>query len=256
MQAGEKKDDEDVSHEDKFAVYLTKVANNRGCASTCHLGDGKPGTPKGMHYTDGEIGDLWYWKAISNDSTGVSTPIGNVDDEYFGPPGPPPEEPWQRSVGGHYPDPGTGGGYRENFVKLKPQKSLRDTFVRPLKFPPPLEGELGKEPDLRVDKLTWLIEEENGIPYTKHLDDRFPTWTVIPSALVAPARGDRADVRSEATWNNGKWTLELTRALDTLSPYDIPFQAGKPVFLSVAAFNRTAIRHSEHLRPVRVLLRP
>jgi hypothetical protein len=31
---------------------------------------------------------------------------------------------------------------------------------------------------------------------------------------------------------------------------------GKPVYISVALYNRTQTRHSEHIRPVRVVVQP
>jgi hypothetical protein len=79
---------------------------------------------------------------------------------------------------------------------------------------------------------------------------------VIPSVLVAPLEGDRADVYSRASWKKGRWTVEMKRALNTHSKYDVKFNPGKSVYMSVAAFNRTETRHSEHLRPIRVFLQP
>ncbi len=51
-------------------------------------------------------------------------------------------------------------------------------------------------------------------------------------------------------------TLEVSRQLDTQSEYDVAFSTARPVYLSVAAFNRTQTRHSEHIRPIKVTLQP
>jgi hypothetical protein len=50
--------------------------------------------------------------------------------------------------------------------------------------------------------------------------------------------------------------VEMKRVFDTKSKYDIGFKPGESVYLSVAAFNRTETRHSEHLRPIRLQLQP
>jgi len=54
----------------------------------------------------------------------------------------------------------------------------------------------------------------------------------------------------------GRWTLEMRRVLDTKSAFDVAFSTERPVYISVATYNRTQTRHSEHIRPVRVVLQP
>jgi hypothetical protein len=80
--------------------------------------------------------------------------------------------------------------------------------------------------------------------------------TLIPNIVLEPFKGDRGDVRAKAEWRQGRWTLEARRALDTGSPFDVAFAPGKPVYITVAAYNRTQTRHSEHIRPVRIVLEP
>jgi len=72
-----------------------------------------------------------------------------------------------------------------------------------------------------------------------------------PSAIVTGAfSGDRADVRCAARWASGRWALEVVRRLDTGSRYDVAIKSG--VFMRVAAFDHSQIRHTRHVRPIRL----
>ena len=53
-------------------------------------------------------------------------------------------------------------------------------------------------------------------------------------------------------WKDGHWTLEVRRALDTRSSYDVPISDG--VYLWVSVFDHTQTRHSWHVRPLRLRL--
>jgi len=245
---------EDVYYEDKLALYITDKRNG-SCAATCHLGEGLAGNTKGVHYTAGEIGDVWHWKWVRTDPMGELTgEPGYMDDQYFAPPDPLPDNPKTRYTGGYHPDPKTGGGYRLNFVKIDPDKPLAETYVRPIKLP-----SLLRTANVIVDLTTsehgivWWIHESEGIPYSEEADC-YPINTLIPNILIAPLQGDRADVRGKGDWRDGRWTLEAIRVLDTQSKYDVALTPGKPVYLSIAAFNRTQTRHSEHIKPVRLIL--
>ena len=75
----------------------------------------------------------------------------------------------------------------------------------------------------------------------------------MPSVVVTkPFEGDRGDVAAVARWDKGVWHLEIARALDTGSEYDVPI--GNDVFLWVAVFDHTQTRHSLHLHPARLVL--
>jgi hypothetical protein len=116
-------------------LYITSVTNG-SCAVTCHLGVGPAGVPKGVHYTAGEIGDVWHWKAVRTDPMQAHAgEPGYMDDQHFRTPDPLPATQQQRYTGGYHPDPKTAGGYRPNFEKLAPAKPLSETSVRPLMLP-------------------------------------------------------------------------------------------------------------------------
>jgi hypothetical protein len=247
--------DENVYYEDKLAMYITDVPNG-SCAGTCHLGEGPhsaKGDKHGLHYTRGEVGDLWHWKSVRTNAMGAPTgEPGFLDDQHFRGREPVPAKLTKRYTGGYYGDPGRDG-YILNFEKLDPSKPVSETLVRPLFFPPTNGIAPNPDPATSEQGVTWWIQRASAIPYTAAADT-YPVGTLLPNVVIQPNEGDRADVRGQAQWRQGRWTLEARRALDTKSRYDVAFLPGKPVYISVATYNRTETRHTEHIRPVRVLL--
>ena len=95
------------------------------------------------------------------------------------------------------------------------------------------------------------MTEAESLPYSPELDARYPINALIPGVIIAGKySGDRADVRCAARWAAGRWALEIARRLDTGSQYDVPIVSG--VLMQVAAFDRSQIRHTRHIRPVRL----
>ena len=249
--------DENAYYEDKLSMYVTKVKNG-SCAATCHLGVG-PASEKnekhGLHFTvGGEFGDVWHWKSVRTNPVGaLAGEPGFADDQYFGPRTP--VKPGERYTGGYYADPDQGGGYAYNFTKVDAKKPLIDTFVVPKFFPAADAVHTNADPTKSEHGRTWWIHKAGAVPYTKEADT-YPVGTLIPNIVISPLTGDRADVRAKGEWKAGRWTLETRRVLDTGSKYDVAFVPGEPVYVTVATYNRTQTRHSEHIKPVRVVLEP
>jgi len=258
LQTAFERADENVYYEDKLSMYITKVRNG-SCASTCHLGVGpsaERGEKHGLHYTAGEVGDVWHWKSVRSNAMGELTgEPGFMDDQYLGPTTPRPTNPKERYTGGYYADPDKGGGYAYNFVKLDPDKPVGETYVLPKFLPPPHVVHTDPTPNTSEQGRTWWIHKAQAIPYTKEADT-YPVGTIIPNIVLAPFTGDRADIRAKGAWHEGRWTLEARRRLDTGSPYDVAFVPGEPVYITVATYNRTQTRHGEHITPVRVMVQP
>jgi hypothetical protein len=97
----------------------------------------------------------------------------------------------------------------------------------------------------------WWMTETESVPYSPELDARYPPNALIPGVIIAGEySGDRADVRCAARWAAGRWTLEIARRLDTKSPYDVAIVSG--MLMQVAAFDASQIRHTRHIRPIRL----
>jgi hypothetical protein len=251
--------DEHVYHEDKFAVLLTKNDALLAGDRTFHGGrapiDGKPATfsGRGLHYTtDSSIADVWEWKATHG---GL---LGFVDDGYFGPPAEPSrDEAAGRSPykGGFAADPGTAN-YADNFEQRGPGGYQRP--VRPKRLPKDWKltwsamGRVDISPNVgESDGARWWMTDAESLPYSDELDAQYPINALIPGVIITGEyTGDRADVRCAARWAAGRWAIEIARRLDTKSQYDIPIASG--VYLRVAAFDRSQIRHTRHVRPIRL----
>ena len=245
--------DEDDYYEDKFGVMLAHTPAMAG-AGTTHLG-GKPLADKpapsggrGLHYTtDGSIVDVWHWKSVRTGSPDMN----QIDDNFFGPPLEP-KGNGKRYTGGYSKDPKTGGGFKMNWEKYS------DDIITPKRLPmdPAMLSQLGYlnlDPSASDDGQFWM-KLEDTIAYSEELDT-YPVGTVMPSVLVdGPFEGDRGDVRTVAKWQDGWWTLEISRKLDTGSKYDTALGHDKPTYLWVAVFDHAQTRHSMHLHPVQLNL--
>lgn len=247
--------DEDSYYEDKFGVMLAERGRIAGDHSI-HMGsqplDGKPGPSggRGLHYTtDGSIVDVWHWKSVR---TGNAV-MGQIDDNYFGPPAKPKDS--GRYTGGYQKDPKEGGGYEMNW------ESYSQAGVTPKYLP--------ADPTMLVpfqrldmaptasDDVAVFLNKADVVPYDPKLDtsDAYPVGTVMPAVIVESAMtGDRGDVTAVSTWQDGVWTMEIKRKLDTGSEFDVAISPDRPTYLWVAAFNHAQTRHSRHLHPVEIQL--
>ena len=252
--------DEHAYNEDKFAVLLTTMDVILAGDRTFHAGAqpiaGAPRTlsGRGLHFTTDEsaYADVWEWKATS---TG---PWGWMDDDHFGPPLAPTEAERRGLMpyhGGFAADPGTAG-YADNFSPRPP--SGYDQPLKPRRLPRNVEAMLAAMRPIDLDPehgesedARWFLTEADSIPYSAKADAGIPVGTILPGVIVAGTfTGDRADVHCAARWAAGRWALEVTRRLDTQSKYDVPIRSG--TFMRVAAFDHNQIRHTRHVRPIRL----
>jgi hypothetical protein len=250
--------DEHDFNEDKFSVLLTTMdgtlAGDRTFHASSHPVPSAPATMtgRGLHFTAEGYADVWQWKATSGSS-------GWMDDAHFGPPLDP--TPMQaRNVvpykGGFAPDPGNAN-YTANFV-IADDAAGGARLVAPLRLPKNLAATIAAMGDIDLDpnhgegdNTRWFMTEAESIPYSVGADASIPLGTVIPGVIIAGEfAGDRADVRCAARWASGHWVLEVARRLDTRSEYDVPIKTG--VFMRVAAFDHSQIRHTRHVRPIRL----
>ncbi len=233
---GFERDDERSFYEDKLAVMLS-TGNGFGGDHSVHLGasplSGYPASRsgRGLHYTeDGTIRDVWHWKAVRGADMSV------LDDDYFGAP----EAACAfcpRYKAGYQQDPVEDGGVRHNWEWFRPEE------ITPLRLPAENDGY-----EKYLSAMTWY----GSYPYEPGVDNA-PVGSQLPSVIwMSHYEGDRGDVRGQARWDDGRWTLELARARDTGSPFDIAINDG--VFMWVAPFDHAQTRHSYHHRPLRLRL--
>jgi hypothetical protein len=259
LHSGLEAGDEHDFNEDKFSVLLTTadltLAGDRTFHASPHPIPGAPATMtgRGLHFTSGSYADVWQWKATSGG------PTGWMDDAHFGPPLDPTPLQTRNIIpykGGFAPDPGNAN-YTDNFI-MDADATGAARLIAPLRLPRDPAATIAAMGDIDIDPdhgesegARWFMTETESIPYSAEADARFPTGTVIPGVIIAGEfTGDRADVRCAARWASGHWALEVARRLDTGSPYDVPIRTG--VFMRVAAFDHSQIRHTRHVRPIRL----
>lgn len=253
--------DEHQYNEDKFSVLLTTMDVTLAGGRTFHPGPqpvaSAPATMsgRGLHYTPAGYADVWQWKATSGSA-------GWMDDAHFGPPA----EPTPMQVanvlpykGGFETDPGTAN-YRDNFSVEADNSGgpRRSRLIAPLRLPKVVAettdamGDIDLDPNHgESDGARWYMTDQDSVPYSTDADARIPIGTVIPGVILGGEfSGDRADVRSSARWASGLWALEVKRRLETTSKFDVPIRSG--IFMRVAAFDHSQIRHTRHVRPIRI----
>lgn len=251
MQTNYAKNDENDYYEDKFAVMLARSPVAGG--NTVKLGrnplPGKPGPSNGLGLhasTDGSLADVWHWKSVRSD------PGHQFDDNYFGPPME--AKPGERYTGGYTQDPKTGGGFEQNFKKVKDSPFVKVAYLpKDLAAQQRRMGRFDPSPNVS-DMGEYAMRSEDVVPWTAELDANIPVGTVLPSVIAdKPFAGDRGDVSVQAVWKDGWWTLEAKRKLDTGSKFDQPIEDG--MFMWFAVFDHNQVRHTRHVRPLRLSLK-
>lgn len=250
-----------LNYEDKLAI-LFSTSDAFGGGGSTHMGP-KPLADKpaplhkrGYHYTEGDIADLWQWKAARGGH------LGMLDDQYFGPPRPATEAEAAgkaRHQAGYWNDPGRAfyvynyksqppGGYRGPIEVVRLPTDWRATVAK--------LGKIDLSPEaIDPEGAQWWMTEAETAPYSKELDATIPVGTVLPGVLImGNYEGDRAQVRGTPKWADGHWTLEVTRALTTGSEFDQDFVPGRPLYMWVSVFDHNQTRHTRHVRPVVVEL--
>jgi len=250
--------DETAYYEDKFSVAFSTTNAFGGGAST-HMGPKPLGDkPKafhgrGLHYTtDGSLVDVWQWKASRGGM------LGRVDDMHFSTPIEPSEAQAAgkgRYSAGYAADKGTSF-YVYNYHKKSGSDYLNS--VDAIRLPKDYKATAAKMGtiDLSVEATEdegsqWWMFEEESVPYSPEKDAEIPVGTVIPGVLIqGEYSGSRADLLGGSKWQDGYWTLEVVRDMDTGHDQDLAMTDGLYVWLSVFDHNQT--RHTRHSRPVRL----
>lgn len=244
--------------EDKLALLFTRAALPL-IGAAIHLAssplDGKPAssTGRGLHYTqDGSIADVWVWRASHG---GLK---GHIDNAHFGGAAEPTAEQLEgraRYTGGFALDPGPTA-YRSNVIERT--LPTGDVEIIPRRLPKDLASTrrglgriLTSADQSDSEGARWWMTEADSSPYGRAGDDKIPIGAVIPGVVMTElAEDSRNTIRGVARWAAGRWTLEIVRRLYTGSTFDTPVKTG--TLMWVAAFDHSEVRHTRHLRPLRL----
>lgn len=222
--------DNNLYYEDKMAMIWT--INNSipkfkgmGCFTACH-DDGVDAEvkPYGNKYTREGMGDIWHWKSVRN--------LGQIDDQYLDSTPYSPDTP----EAGRHSDPKDGGGYVNNETE---DKSLPQ-WMGPEGYP--RDGSPG------------YILDSDKVPFD---DSLFAPGDMIPGIVKSAITGDRGDISAGWTWQDGVWTVEMSRALVTGSEYDVQFDdLTQPYYFGVAVFDNAQVRHAYHSSSQTLVFQP
>lgn len=215
--------DNNVWYEDKFAM-IWPIGNSiegfddQGCQTACHLGQNSDIKPYGNKYTDteDETGDIWHWKSVRN--------VNQIDDQYLDSTRLDEANLEKTREAGRHSDPDEGGGYVDN----KTDDGKLPAFMLP-------EG-------AKKDGSPGFILDSEKVPFD---DAKFSDGDRLPSIVVAPTTGDRADISAGWKYADGKWTLEFTRELETGSENDVQFNdLDATYYFGAAVFDNAQVRHA------------
>jgi Ethylbenzene dehydrogenase len=214
--------------EDRFSILwqITEIEgfDTIGCNIACHDDD----PPIGMWLNnEGEYGDLWGWKAAR------TNPMGYVDDGWMG-------AYSGHEDGGRYVDPGVSSYARNE--------------IPPGDVPGFIWGDLDAMsilPAVDADHATNFLLNVDVVPIDALMD--FSPGDTVPGYVLRQPSGSRADIQASGIWQDGLWTVELVRALDTGSnafladgttPIDVIFVPGETYFFSLVVMDNTDQDHS------------
>ncbi|MDP2643685.1 MAG: ethylbenzene dehydrogenase-related protein [Desulfobacterales bacterium] len=202
-------------NEDRFSIKWNiddsvNGFNIAGCAVLCH------GDRMHTNYPHEKV-DIWDWKASR------TNPLNYADDMWLGDNVGDGFDKEARRAARHGDGrdesagmPGMGGSYSKN---LRLVRSGPDEIPAPRYWKP---GAAGKD-------ALYITQEEirngNAVEIKDHLSiDR---KTPIPGYILFRPIGSGGDIDAKGLWENGVWTLELKRKLQTGNPDDVQFDIRK-----------------------------
>ena len=191
-----------------------------GCAIYCHV-DGD----YGWGYKGGcpDI-DVWHWKSARTGS------VGQLDDKYWS------EVDLEAKNVGRLADPCEAVGFKKNLTDDK--EKLHPKFL----------------PDAPGAVHQGMIPKEHAVAYSEEAAGQIAPGTLIPGLVCTTTDGDRGDVSTASTHQDGRWTLFMRRKLDTGSEYDRAFAPGGAYSFGCAAFDCAAKRHAYSMPAFRLVV--
>lgn len=227
--------DNNLHYEDKFA-FIWPINNSiknfetQGCFTACHAGENSDLKPFGNKYTasEGELGDIWHWKSIRN--------LGQIDDQYLD---------WtmfdaeKAKEAGRKSDPKESGGYSDNFASMPDPADATKTVAdktKPGFSSPSIDGVTGAP--------GYILDSEK-VALDQAALDALPVGSYIPAIVKSAIIGDRGNISAGWKYENGTWTIEFGRLLDTSSEYDVQFTDLTALYyFGVAVFENAQVRHA------------
>jgi len=195
----------------------------KGCAVLCH---NESKNEKDWYYavsSSKEKGDMWHWKAVR------SNPVGYTEDGFVT------TNPSKKPEEGRKRDAGSGTKAKSNRTKDK----SKPAFMQDPSKSPSLPGSL-------------LVDEAVEIKDYSIFKDR----DEIPGYMLYTEWKDSfSDLKTKGVWKNGKWTLVISRKLNTGYDDDVQFNTRKKYPFAIAVFDNAHEHNSYNSEPLKLLFK-
>ena len=202
-----------------FEINRINKFATKGCAVLCH---NESKNEKEWYFAVSsakEKAEMWHWKAVR------SNPVGYTEDGYVT------TNPSKKPEAGRKRDAGSGKA-KSNRTKDKSKPMYRQDPAKSASIP----GSL----------LVSQAAEIKDYSIFKAGDE-------IPGYMVnTPWKGSFADVKTRGVWANGKWTLVMSRKLDTGYDDDLQFNTRKKYPFAVAVFDNAHEHNSYNSEPLKL----
>ena len=227
--------DNNLYYEDKFA-FIWPIDNSiknfetAGCFTACHAGENADTKPYGNKYTsaEGELGDIWHWKSVRN--------LGQIDDQYLD---------WttydaeKSPEAGRKSDAKDSGGYADNYASQPDPNDASKTVADKA-----LPGFTSPSYDPATGAPGYILDAEK-VALDQAALDAIAASEYIPGIVKSAIVGDRGDIAAAWKWQDGMWTIEFSRKLDTGSETDVQFSdLAATYYFGVAVFDNAQVRHA------------
>jgi len=202
-----------------FEINRINKFATKGCAVLCH---NESKNEKEWYFAVSsakEKAEMWHWKAVR------SNPVGYTEDGYVT------TNPSKKPEAGRKRDAGSGKA-KSNRTKDKSKPMYRQDPAKSASIP----GSL----------LVNQAAEIKDYSIFKDGDE-------IPGYMVnTPWKGSFADVKTRGVWANGKWTLVMSRKLNTGYDDDLQFNTRKKYPFAVAVFDNAHEHNSYNSEPLKL----
>jgi hypothetical protein len=202
-----------------FEINRIDKFATKGCAVLCH---NESKNEKEWYYAVSsakEKADMWHWKSVR------SNPVGYAEDGYVA------FNATKEPEKGRKRDAGSGTKAKSNRTKDK-------------------SGPAYMQDPSKSAAITGTLLVAHAVEIKNSM---FKEGDEVPGYMLYPEWKDSfADVKTKGVWQNGKWTLVMSRKLNTGYDDDVEFNTRKKYPFSLAVFDNSGEHDSYNAEPLKL----
>lgn len=202
-----------------FEINRINKFATKGCTVFCH--NQSKNSEEWYYAVDSpkEKGDMWHWRSV------VTNPVGYAEDMFVT------TNPSKKPEEGRKEDAGTEKA-EENMTK----DESKPLYMQDPAKPPSSPGSLLANEAVEIKDYS-IFKEGDEIP---------------GFVLGTPWEGSVADIKAKGAWANGKWTVMMSRKLNTGHDDDLQFNTRKQYPFAVAVFDNDELQNSCNSEPLKL----